>query len=287
MENFAYGQRPSDLTDRHLGLGWLAGIRHLKTTTATSSYWHTHGQIQFLYCIRGEFSYEFKNRPPVVLTAEHYIVIPTDTEHRLREAIEPAGHRIEFLIQAGSGKAKSSPFPPAVVRTLVEGLSRGICTPVPCTRELTAHFLELDGLASRATELDAVDLALARTLACLILHRCATRQHPSAPPHADARLMDEAVTWLKNHSAENIRMGRLVSYMGYSRSRLFELFKKETGLSPADWLARYRIKTACRMLRTSDAPVSEIARTCGFSSSQYFNAAFRKATGQTPSHWRG
>ena len=77
-----------------------------------------------------------------------------------------------------------------------------------------------------------------------------------------------------------------MSYMGYSRSRLFELFKHETGLTPADWLSRYRIKWARKLLRSTSLPIAEIARACGYASAQYFNAAFKKQTGSTPSEWR-
>lgn len=286
MKEYAYGQQPSDLPVKTLGLGWLAGVRHLKTSTATSSFWHTHREIQLLYCIRGEFSYEFRSCPPVVLTAGHLIVIPAGMEHRLNEAIDPAGHRVELLIGTGGEKATFRLFSTAVARSLVAALSERICTPVACSRELTGLFLELDGLASRTTGLSAEEIALARTLSCLILQRCTVQHRNAAAPRTDTRLMDEAVTWLKNHYAEDIRMERLVAYMGYSRSRLFELFKADTGLTPADWLARYRIKTARRMLKASDAPIAKIARACGFSSPQYFNAAFRKATGLSPSEWR-
>ena len=44
MKEYAYGQQPSDIPVKALGLGWLAGVRHLKTSTATSSFWHTHPQ---------------------------------------------------------------------------------------------------------------------------------------------------------------------------------------------------------------------------------------------------
>lgn len=286
MKEYAYGQQPSDIPVKALGLGWLAGVRHLKTSTATSSFWHTHPQIQLLYCIRGEFSYEFRSCPPVVLTAGHLIVIPAGMEHRLNEAIDPAGHRVELLLGTGREKSAFRLFPASLAQTLIAELSERICTPVACTRALADLFLELDGLAARGGPHAAEDLALARTLAALILQRCTAQPAHAAQPRGGTRLMDEAVAWLQAHFAEDIRMERLVAYMGYSRSRLFELFKAQTGLSPADWLARYRIKEARRLLKASAAPVAKIARACGYASPQYFNAAFRRATGLTPSQWR-
>lgn len=287
MNEHAYGQQPSDISPSRLGLGWLAGIRHLQSSAATSSYWHTHPQIQLLYCFRGEFGYEFRRCPPVVLTAGHLIVTPANMEHRLREAINPAGHRVELLIGTGREKAGFRLCPPKVAQALIAALAGRICTPIPCTRTLAGLFHELDGLAARGQSLDPEGLVLARTLGHLILLHGARHPRTGTTVRAGTRVMDEAIAWLKAHYAEDVRMDRLVDYMGYSRSRLFELFKAKTGLSPADWLARYRIRTARRLLRASGAPVARIARTCGFSSPQYFNAAFRKATGLTPSQWRG
>ena len=291
MAKYAYGQQPADLRDGELGLGWLAGVRHLKSLSATGSFWHAHAEIQLLSCIRGEFSYEFRDHPPVVLTAGHFIVIPAHMEHRHLQAIDPAGHRVEMLIRTRvSGKPPFGVFSPSQGARLVAGLSQRTCTPVPCSRELVALFLELDELAARGERLRPPDeLALARTLSGLILQRCA--RTPRAQPDAETapaetRLMKEAVDWLKAHYAERVRMNRLVSYMGYSRSRLFELFKRHTGLTPADWLSRYRVKAARKMLETTESPVAHVAAACGFSSAQYFNDAFRRQTGTTPSAWR-
>ena len=291
MKDYAYGQQPADLGERDLALGWLVGIRHLKSLSATGSFWHVHRQIQLLYCIRGEFTYEFRNRPPVVLTTGNFIVIPPQLEHRHLQAIDPAGHRVEMLISASpSARGAFGSFTLPVLRGLLARLARRTCTAVPCPRELMSLFQELDGLAARGkADISASDLALARTLSCLILQRCAEPPRTTRSPAEngrDTRLMDEAVAWLEAHSAEPIRLSRLISYMGYSRSRLFELFRRHTGLTPADWLVRHRVKLARKMLTAGRSPIADIAAACGFSSASYFNAVFRRQTGVTPSAWR-
>ena len=291
MANYAYGQQPSDLRDIDLELGWLAGVRHLKSLSATGSFWHTHAEIQLLFCIRGEFSYEFKGRPPAILTAGHFIVIPPQTEHRHLQAIDPAGHRVEMLIRPKPPWRHSfGLFPPSLASTLIDRLLRHACTPVPCSHELMTLFRELDTLAARNRRTRTPDaLALARALSCLILQRCCKSSNiPSKAEDGpnDSRLMNEAVDWLRAHYAEHVRISRLVSYMGYSRSRLFELFRRHTGLTPADWLVRHRVKMARKLLETTSLPVVRIATDCGFSSAQYFNDVFRKQTDSTPSAWR-
>lgn len=291
MAKYAYGQQPSDLRDAELGLGWLSGVRHLKSLSATGSFWHVHEQLQLLYCIRGEFCYEFRDHPPTVLTAGHFIAIPPRVEHRHLQAIDPAGHRIEMLIRVRPPRQNAfRVFTSVLASRLIAGLIKQTCTPVPCSRELTAFFRELDVIAaqdrqSRTQE----DLALARTLSCLILQCCIRPARPSRSETVNTgstRLMDEAVDWLKAHAAERFRINRLVSYMGYSRSRLFELFRRHTGLTPADWLVRHRILLARKRLESTTEPIAQVAANCGFSSQQYFNDVFKRQTGSTPSAWR-
>ena len=287
MGKYAYGQRPPDIGAGDFGLGWLAGVRHLRMSAAGESFWHSHREVQLLYCIKGEFGYEFESGPSEVLTAGHYIVIPAGLRHRHVQAIDPAGHRIEMLVQTPRGKSDYGTIPPAVAHKLVAALLRTPCAAQGASRDLDKVFRRLDALAScGARALSQTNLALARTLASLALQLCAEPPQDTGSRRADGRLMDEAVAWLEHHFAENVRMDRLVAYMGYSRSRLFDLFRKHTGLSPADYLARYRIRTARKMLETTDRKVSDVARACGFSTPQYFNAAFRRLTGLAPSEWR-
>ena len=284
-----YGQQPSDLDDRLLRLGWLKGVRHLKSLSATGSFWHVHDAIQLLYCIKGEFGYEFEARESVILTAGHFIVIPAGLPHRHVQAIDPAGHRVELLLaHPRARRLRLAGLSAHVYRDQVAELLTRRCRPLPAPKDLAALFVELDGYAERgAKALSETERALARTVATLVLLRASAPRRPAAAaPSNTTRLMEEAVTWLQAHHAERVRIDRLVAYMGYSKSRFFTLFKAHTGLTPADWLGRYRIRQAQKLLRAGDLPVAQVAKETGFASPQYFIAAFRRRTGFTPSQWR-
>ena len=289
MDNFAYGQRPPDLDESRLGLGWLVGVRHLKSGAATESFWHSHEQMQILHCFKGEFSYEFRRARPAVLSAGQFMVIPAGMEHRHLRAIDPAGHRVELLVSPSSWRnSRYGVIPRATAARLVSELAKRPCRPMPASKELAGIFAKLDEVAATPESARSPEgLALARSLASLLLLTCgAPRPAQQAQHRPDARIMDEAVSWLRRHAAEHVRMERLVAYMGYSRSRLFELFRRHTGLTPADWLARYRVRLACERLEKTDEPIADVAKGCGYASVQYFISAFRKQTGATPTAWR-
>lgn len=53
-----------------------------------------------------------------------------------------------------------------------------------------------------------------------------------------------------------------------------------------DYVNGWRINEACERLRDSDDSVIGVSETVGFNSKSTFNAAFKKATGQTPTQYR-
>lgn len=60
----------------------------------------------------------------------------------------------------------------------------------------------------------------------------------------------------------------------------------EQGTSFQQEVTRHRMEVAQRLMRESDAPLTAIAIDAGFASLAHFSAAFRKATGQSPTQWR-
>lgn len=81
----------------------------------------------------------------------------------------------------------------------------------------------------------------------------------------------------------------LESYYGklrISRGYFFELFKRETGMSPVQYINGFRVNRAKEDLQFSSLSITEIAEKHRFSSIHYFSKLFRQHTGRTPSEFR-
>ena len=63
-------------------------------------------------------------------------------------------------------------------------------------------------------------------------------------------------------------------------------FKKETGQTPAAYLADCRMKKACGLLLDTRLGIGEIASLCGFENLYYFSNSFKKAFHMSPSDYR-
>jgi AraC-like DNA-binding protein len=71
-----------------------------------------------------------------------------------------------------------------------------------------------------------------------------------------------------------------------SENYLTHIFGRELGLSPWQYLNRYRIKQAQELLhRTSDS-ITAVALQVGFNDPAYFSRVFRKQVGLSPSAYR-
>lgn len=95
---------------------------------------------------------------------------------------------------------------------------------------------------------------------------------------------------LLEHMHENydraLTLEELSTLVHLNKSYLVRLFRKETGQTPIDYLTRFRLSQAQRLLASTDLKVAETARQCGFESASYFIRRFRMAYGCTPEQYR-
>lgn len=78
----------------------------------------------------------------------------------------------------------------------------------------------------------------------------------------------------------------LAREVNQSRSVLAERFTQFTGTPPMQYLTRWRMQLASRMLADGNAKVAAVASAVGYESQAAFNRAFRRATGVPPAAWR-
>jgi len=81
-------------------------------------------------------------------------------------------------------------------------------------------------------------------------------------------------------------MKELSQICGVSLCHLIGLYRCEYGETPMRSLKRLRLEEVSRLLRETDLPITEIAYSLCFSSSQHLSRDFRKATGQSPREFR-
>ena len=62
--------------------------------------------------------------------------------------------------------------------------------------------------------------------------------------------------------------------------------KTMTGLAPNEFIRNIRLKHACRMLKSPNVSISEVAYSTGFSDPKYFTYCFKNEFGMTPREYQ-
>lgn len=105
------------------------------------------------------------------------------------------------------------------------------------------------------------------------------------PAHTSA-LAKRAIAYLHENHARPLSRWEVAEAVGVSEDYLSRVFNRELGLSPWEYLNRYRILQARALLSQTNASVQTIARQVGFNDGAYFSRVFRKLTGVSPQAYR-
>ena len=100
------------------------------------------------------------------------------------------------------------------------------------------------------------------------------------------RTVGRALALLHERPGEAWTLERLAKAVGLSRSALAERFTHFVGDPPMQYLTRWRMQAAARLLADGEAKVSAVARRVGYDSEAAFSRAFKKAAGVPPAAWR-
>lgn len=94
-----------------------------------------------------------------------------------------------------------------------------------------------------------------------------------------------AVQHMNRYCEENLNLEDYAAMCHMSKYHFLRVFKSVTGTTPLQYRSRIRIDHAKEMLKNSNSSVSEISENLGYSSIAYFSAAFKKATGLSPTEY--
>lgn len=100
-------------------------------------------------------------------------------------------------------------------------------------------------------------------------------------------LAREMKEYIENNYQNKLSNDDLANTFSYSIAHLTNIFKEYYNCTPLDYLFKFRIKIAKRLLKSRpDMNISEIGFACGFLDPGYFSKVFKKSTGHSPDLYR-
>lgn len=91
-----------------------------------------------------------------------------------------------------------------------------------------------------------------------------------------------ACDFIANNYADPITIADIAGSVGVCRSLLNRAFQQHMDISPMQYLTRYRMAQACRLLTRTDMAIKVVAFSVGYEDPLYFSRRFREVMGCSP-----
>ena len=282
------GRHDIALSGRELCCGM---IDYLATNTSFSAdplNWHKHPGLELLFMIRGASGYHFEQGEEIELAGGHFMVIPPGTAHRgVRDIREPSTVCAIILDSRRTGE-KNGVFTTGEQAWMRSAFSAGIPLSRPMTPAMRQTARRLHESMVRHGQHSGEDHALLADLrlhvASLILHAAREiLQHEHVSP---IKVVERSKSYFVTRYAEPVTIDAVAEHVRCGRTRLYQAFKQETGMTPVDWLQRHRVGKAVELLQTTDRTLMDIASAVGLTSAAYLCHVIKRYTGHTPGEHR-
>ena len=101
-----------------------------------------------------------------------------------------------------------------------------------------------------------------------------------------SKLIESACAYIDRMLEGELSISLLSKRSGLTEYYFSRRFKRETGLSPSEFIRRKRLQRAANLIRTTDMDIRQIAQRLQFSSLSYFSDLFHRYFGVSPRAYR-
>lgn len=119
-----------------------------------------------------------------------------------------------------------------------------------------------------------------------IISILATLRNDKRDPDRYEQLANEVEEYLINNYNKNITSDVLSKEFGFVPSYISRLFKRQKGVSPNEYVTKYRIEKAKKLIEENkDLRIKDIADAVGLKEAYYFSKTFKRETGMWPTEY--
>lgn len=96
----------------------------------------------------------------------------------------------------------------------------------------------------------------------------------------------KSVEYIQRNYSRKLTVSSMAKYIGIDRSYLGSLFKQYLGISPQQYIMKFRIDKACELMRNPALSIGDISRSVGYEDQLLFSKTFKKIKGISPKAFR-
>ena len=94
-----------------------------------------------------------------------------------------------------------------------------------------------------------------------------------------------AKNFIETRYDKDLSVGSIAALLGLDRSYFSKLFKNEVGMSPQQYLVRFRLQKAAELMRGRHISPAQAASLCGYTDLFNFSKMFKKQYGEAPRYY--
>lgn len=98
--------------------------------------------------------------------------------------------------------------------------------------------------------------------------------------------MNSIISSIYSSNPYDVHIEKLANVSGYSKANFYRVFKKTMKCTPGQYIIRYKIDKAKKLLANTELTIKEIANECGFYDSAHFVRCFKNFEKITPIQYR-
>ena len=99
-------------------------------------------------------------------------------------------------------------------------------------------------------------------------------------------LAGQIAQYIGSHYLDSLTLEGIAEHFHFSKNHVINIFKKEYGMTPFDYINVLRVKKAEWLLEATAKTSQSIAFECGFNNYSHFYKTFRDINGVSPTEWR-
>lgn len=103
---------------------------------------------------------------------------------------------------------------------------------------------------------------------------------------ASSYYINEAIRYIELNYQRDITVEDIAQNCGLNRNYFGKKFKEEFGKTPQEFLMRFRMTKATKLLENTQLSIGEISDAVGYNDQLHFSRAFKNTYGISPRQWR-
>lgn len=250
--------------------------------------YHWHPEIELVYIEEGNFTI-IVNHKNYIAQAGDIFFINGGELHAMNQNID----NVKFYSAVFYPQLLDFDIKNPFQRNFIDPIKNGAaCFPHKVTRN-DECYMAIKGQMQRIFAGGEDELSKSQQLVALyelilILYKenmmCSGRINKSDTRNSE--IIKNTIAHIEKNLSSKITLKQLSDLSSFTEKYFCTFFKKQTNLTPVEYINRVRLERACELLKMHDISVTETALETGFESLSYFIRRFKKQFGVSPAQYK-